>query len=78
MITNNYLHTQFIHNLKYIKDNLIIFTEKWKFNSLSGLVQYFTEKQGKYVALGSPNINLLSKTNSDKSDGSYSFYAYLF
>ncbi|EFN64967.1 Poly(A)-specific ribonuclease PARN-like domain-containing protein 1 [Camponotus floridanus] len=42
--------------------------QKWKFNSLSGLVEYFTEKQGKYLALGSPNINLTCKINSDKSN----------
>ncbi|XP_072760926.1 pre-piRNA 3'-exonuclease trimmer [Anoplolepis gracilipes] len=41
--------------------------EKWKFNSLSGLVQYFTEKQGRCI-LGSPNINLVNKINTDKSD----------
>lgn len=42
--------------------------QKWKFNSLNGLVEYFTEKQGKYLALGSPNINLTCKINSDKSN----------
>lgn len=60
-----------IYDTKFLSFQLreLLSTEqKWTFNSLSGLVQYFTEKQGKYVALGSPNINLLSKTNSDKSD----------
>ncbi|GAB1859301.1 Poly(A)-specific ribonuclease PARN-like domain-containing protein 1 [Camponotus japonicus] len=67
------LHQLFptIYDTKFLSFELreLLSTEqKWKFNSLSGLVEYFTEKQGKYVALGSPNINLTCKINSDKSN----------
>lgn len=60
-----------IHDTKYLSFELreLLSTEqKWKSNSLSGLVQYFTEKQGKYLALGSPSVNLTCKIDSDKSD----------
>ncbi|KAL6437322.1 hypothetical protein ACFW04_005079 [Cataglyphis niger] len=60
-----------IYDTKFLSFELreLLSTEqKWKFNSLSGLFEYFTEKQGKYLVLGTPNINLISKTNSDKSD----------
>jgi len=46
---------------------IFFFPERWKLNTLSGLVNYFTEKQGKHVALESPIIEFT--IDSDKSDG---------
>ncbi|KMQ98242.1 poly -specific ribonuclease parn-like domain-containing protein 1 protein [Lasius niger] len=60
-----------VYDTKFLSFELreLLSTEQtWKFNSLSGLVDYFTEKRGKYVVLGSPNINLTCKINSDKLD----------
>lgn len=47
---------------------ILLTDQKWKHNSLSGLVEYFTEKQGKHLSLGSPNIDLTCKINSDKAN----------
>lgn len=41
--------------------------ERWKLNTLSGLVNYFTESQGKNIALGSPIIELTTDSNDTTS-----------
>lgn len=57
----------FILVYRNVLNTFFFFSEKWKHNTLSGLVNYFTEEQGKRIALGSPIIKLT--TDSDKLDG---------
>ncbi|XP_011631295.1 pre-piRNA 3'-exonuclease trimmer-like isoform X2 [Pogonomyrmex barbatus] len=69
----NNIHKLFpiIYDTKFLSFELreILKTEeKWKVNTLGGLVHHFTEKHGKNVPLGSPVIKLTSQTDSDKID----------
>ncbi|XP_011880452.1 PREDICTED: poly(A)-specific ribonuclease PARN-like domain-containing protein 1 [Vollenhovia emeryi] len=67
----NNIHQLFptIYDTKHLSFELreILKTEeKWKVNTLSGLVNYFTEALGKHAVLGSPVISLA--TNSGELD----------
>ncbi|XP_024876104.1 pre-piRNA 3'-exonuclease trimmer-like [Temnothorax curvispinosus] len=66
----NNIHKLFptIYDTKFLSFELreILQTEeRWKLNTLSALVNYFTDERGKRVALGSPIIQLI---NSDELD----------
>ncbi|XP_012227812.2 pre-piRNA 3'-exonuclease trimmer-like isoform X1 [Linepithema humile] len=68
----NNIHELFptIYDTKFLSfelRELLQTEERWKSNSLSGLVAYFAEKQQRNIILGSPAIKLISHIDSKKS-----------
>lgn len=61
--------------IKNVLSTFCFFSEKWKLNTLSALVNYFSNERGQHIVLGSPIIKFT--TDSDESDGRYVVFFFI-